>query len=94
MLCDNLENWCLRMSDRMWARQRFITQGCIERGRLKASAESESKVILYRAPLGYGKSVQVAFEAGTQGREEGASPISIRDRILAPVKLRILFWLR
>ncbi len=71
MLCDNLENWCLRMSDRMWARQRFITQGCIERGRLKASAESESKVILYRAPLGYGKSVQVAFEAGTQGREEG-----------------------
>lgn len=50
----------------MWARQRFITQGCIDRYRLSAAAvPDESKVVLYRAPPGYGKSVQVAFAANT-----------------------------
>ena len=53
----------------MWARQCFITQGCLDRYCLSASATPESKVVLYRAPPGYGKSVQVAFAANTRELE-------------------------
>ena len=67
------KDWCRRMSDRMWARQRFMTQGCLDRCRLRASAASESKVVLYRAPPGYGKSVQVAFAANTRDHEPEAA---------------------
>ena len=64
----------------MWARQCFITQGCIDRYPLSASATPESKVVLYRAPLGYGKSVQVAFAANTREQElESAVYINTRS---------------
>lgn len=66
------EDWCRKMSDRMWARQRFMTQGCLDRYRLRASAAPESKVVLYRAPPGYGKSVQVAFAANTRNQDPGS----------------------
>ena len=76
----SLEDWCRRMSDRMWARQCFITQGCIDRQRLSVSAAPESKVVLYRAPPGYGKSVQVAFAANTRDPEhESAIYINARS---------------
>lgn len=63
----------------MWARQCFITQGCIDRYSLSASAMPESKVVLYRAPLGYGKSVQVAFAANI-GEPELESTVYINTR--------------
>ena len=64
----------------MWARQCFITQGCIDRYRLSASATPESKVVLYRAPFGYGKSVQVALAANTRDPElENAVYINARS---------------
>lgn len=76
----NLQDWCRSMSDRMWARQRFITQGCIDRHRLSTSATPESRVVLYRAPLGYGKSVQVAFAANIGDPErESAAYINTRS---------------
>lgn len=53
----------------MWGRQRFITQGCTDRQRLGASATPEAKVVLYRAPPGYGKSVQVALAANIRDPE-------------------------
>jgi ATP/maltotriose-dependent transcriptional regulator MalT len=57
------------MSARMWGRQRFITQGCTDRQRLSASAVPGAKVVLYRAPPGYGKSVQVALAANIRDPE-------------------------
>lgn len=57
----------------MWTRQRFMTQSCIDRCRLRTSAAPESKVVLYRAPPGYGKSVQVAFAANNCDPEPGAA---------------------
>lgn len=53
----------------MWGRQRFITQGCTDRQRLSASAVPGAKVVLYRAPPGYGKSVQVALAANIRDPE-------------------------
>lgn len=76
----SLEDWCRRMSERMWARQCFITQGCLDRYCLSASATPESKVVLYRAPPGYGKSVQVALAANTRELErESAVYINTRS---------------
>ena len=65
----SLEDWCRKMSARMWGRQRFITQGCTDRQRLSASAVPGAKVVLYRAPPGYGKSVQVALAANIRDPE-------------------------
>jgi len=76
----SLEDWCRRMSERMWARQYFITQGCLDRYCLRPSATPESKVVLYRAPPGYGKSVQVALAANTRELErESAVYINTRS---------------
>lgn len=70
MTFENLEVWCREVCDRMWARQRTIIHGCLDRPRLRVLDEPQEKVTLYRGPLGFGKSVQVAIAAkGVSGGE-------------------------
>ena len=63
MKTKNLAEWSYKVSNRMWLNKGIITRGCLDRPRLQINNEKLSKLTIYKAPLGFGKSVQVAFAA-------------------------------
>jgi len=47
--------------ERMNVRQKKLTQGCLRRDRLDIAGHPGAKCLLYQAPRGFGKSVQIAL---------------------------------
>ena len=58
---DNVADFLGRMN----VRRKRLTQGCLRRERLGFTGHLDAKCLLYKAPRGFGKSVQIALCAQT-----------------------------